>query len=156
MNIVLSCSLQTKLAVLEQRLLKEEHERQLVQKKADRVSLPWWINRQIDINQRRVNWWFLTCHQLLEEMEASLHLPVQTTMEETKPKMRTKKTPKVVCFYARHYVFSVQHICDLTCFIPQKSESEMRSPIGARHQKIPFITGTVRTVLSNRLPNATL
>lgn len=79
---------ETKLAVLEQRLLKEEHERQLVQKKADK---------------------------LLEEMEASLHLPVPTTTEEIKKK--TKKTPK-------------------------KPESEMHSPIGPRHQKIPFITGT--------------
>lgn len=38
-NIASSFVLQTKLAVLEQRLLKEEHERQLVQKKADKVSL---------------------------------------------------------------------------------------------------------------------
>lgn len=39
--------LQTKLAVLEQRLLKEEYERQLVQKKADRVSLHFYIPKLI-------------------------------------------------------------------------------------------------------------
>ena len=34
----MKCSFQTKLAILEQKLLKEEHERKLVQEKADEVS----------------------------------------------------------------------------------------------------------------------
>lgn len=35
--ISMQCGFQTKLAMLEQKLLKEEHERQLVQEKADQV-----------------------------------------------------------------------------------------------------------------------
>lgn len=89
-------------------------------------------------------------------MEANLHLPLQTNTEEIKPKMRPKKTPTVAYFHAGHFVFSVQNVCDLACLLPQKSESEMRSPIRPKHQKIPFITGTVRTVISNRLPNVIL
>lgn len=81
---------ETKLAVLEQRLRKEEHERELVQEKADK---------------------------LLEEMEASFRLTGPTTTEKTKAEKKTKKTLK-------------------------KPDSEMHSPIGQRHQKIPFITGT--------------
>ncbi|XP_072217807.1 centrosomal protein CEP57L1 [Leuresthes tenuis] len=53
-----------KLSILEQRLLKEEHERKLVQEKADELQ------RELDVN---------------------LRLSVPTT-EETKPKKKTKKT----------------------------------------------------------------
>ncbi|KAK2856182.1 hypothetical protein Q5P01_004917 [Channa striata] len=55
-----------KLAILEQKLLKEEHERKLVQEKADELQ------RELDIN---------------------LRLSVPAT-EETKPKKKTKKTIK--------------------------------------------------------------
>ncbi|KAF3702903.1 Centrosomal protein cep57l1 Centrosomal protein 57kDa-like protein 1 Centrosomal protein of 57 kDa [Channa argus] len=55
-----------KLAILEQKLLKEEHERKLVQEKADELQ------RELDIN---------------------LRLSVPTT-EESKPKKKTKKTTK--------------------------------------------------------------
>lgn len=76
-------------------------------------------------------------------MEASLHLPVPTTTEEIKKK--TKKTPKVVYFCLWQHAGSAEHLSDITCLLPQKPESEMHSPIGPRHQKIPFITGTVRS-----------
>ncbi|KAM4522468.1 centrosomal protein CEP57L1 isoform 1-T1 [Odontesthes bonariensis] len=55
-----------KLAILEQRLLKEEHERKLVQEKADELQ------RELDVN---------------------LRLSVPTT-EEMKPKKKTKKTTR--------------------------------------------------------------
>ncbi|XP_041814927.1 centrosomal protein CEP57L1 [Chelmon rostratus] len=57
---------ETKLAILEQKLLKEEHERQLVQEKADKLQ------KELDIN---------------------LRLSVPTT-EEMKPKKKIKKTTK--------------------------------------------------------------
>ncbi|XP_070843564.1 centrosomal protein CEP57L1 [Chaetodon trifascialis] len=57
---------EAKLAILEQKLLKEEHERQLVQQKADKLQ------KELDINSR---------------------LSVPTT-EETKRKKKTKKTTK--------------------------------------------------------------
>ncbi|KAM6906700.1 centrosomal protein CEP57L1 [Lycodopsis pacificus] len=56
----------TKLAILEQKLLKEEHERKLVQEKAD---------------------------QLQKELDINFRLPVPTA-EEIKPKKKTKKTTK--------------------------------------------------------------
>lgn len=117
-NIASSFVLQTKLAVLEQRLLKEEHERQLVQKKADKVSLHvhkyiymifllanftspmfslWWhFKKKLEWALHDFELMMLICLQLLEEMEASLHLPVPAATEEIKKK--TKKTPKVVYF----------------------------------------------------------
>ncbi|XP_008276858.1 centrosomal protein CEP57L1 [Stegastes partitus] len=55
-----------KLAILEQKLLKEEHERKLVQEKADELQ------RELDVNLR-------------------LSVP---TAEETKPKKKTRKTVK--------------------------------------------------------------
>ncbi|XP_047243339.1 centrosomal protein CEP57L1 isoform X1 [Girardinichthys multiradiatus] len=57
---------ETKLAILEQKLLKEEHERKLVQEKADELQ------RELDVN---------------------LHLSVPPT-QETRPKKKTKKTNK--------------------------------------------------------------
>ncbi|XP_068580680.1 centrosomal protein CEP57L1 [Cebidichthys violaceus] len=57
---------ETKLAILEQKLLKEEHERKLVQEKADQLQ------KDLDINFR-------------------LSVP---TAEEIKPKKKTKKTTK--------------------------------------------------------------
>nr|XP_046228502.1 centrosomal protein CEP57L1 [Scatophagus argus] len=59
---------ETKLAILEQKLLKEEHERQLVQEKADKLQ------KELDINLR-------------------LSL---TTTEEIKSKRKTKKTTKKI------------------------------------------------------------
>ncbi|XP_042359439.1 centrosomal protein CEP57L1 [Plectropomus leopardus] len=57
---------ETKLAILEQKLMKEEHERKLVQEKADKLQ---------------------------KEMDINLRLSVPTT-EEIQPKRKTKKTTK--------------------------------------------------------------
>lgn len=80
-----------------------------------------------------------------------------TTTEETKPKKKTKKTTKVpllliylincpdFCWWK--CIICFEYICDFSCLLPQKSESELRSPISLRHQKIPFVAGTVKSVL---------
>ncbi|XP_070782104.1 centrosomal protein CEP57L1 [Enoplosus armatus] len=82
---------ETKLSILEQKLLKEEHERKLVQEKADE------LRKELDINLR-------------------LSVP---TSEEMKPKKKTKKTIKKT-----------------------SRQSELASPSGPRHKKMPFVAGT--------------
>lgn len=44
-------------------------------------------------------------------------------------------------------IICLEYISDFNCLLPQKSESELRSPISLRHKKIPFVAGTVNSAL---------